>query len=118
MALGTKGRPALSDEQLAQLLELIEDVDSVEYKLTVPENERFSSIAVLGIDPLDAQIRQIYFFDTPNLDLEDSGIILRTRRLQGEPDDLVVKLRPVVPDDLPDELRDLEDFKVEVDSMP
>ena len=42
------------------------DADSVELKLTVPDPERFATVNALGIDALDAQIRQIFFFfDTP-----------------------------------------------------
>jgi len=108
----------LSDEKLSELMVLLKEVDGVEFKLTVPENERFSSAARLGMDPLDAQIRQIYFFDTPDLRLKDKGVVVRARRVQGEADDSVVKLRPVVPDRLPDELRESRDFKIEVDAMP
>ncbi len=53
------------------------------------------------MDPLDAQVRQIVFFDTLDLDLDNAGVVVRARRVQGKGDDSVVKLRPVVPDDLP-----------------
>jgi hypothetical protein len=110
----------LSDEKLAELLDLLkeEEVDGVEFKLTVPENERFSSASKLGMDPLKAQIRQIYFFDTPDLRLRDKKLVVRARRVQGEADDSVIKLRQVVPDRLPNELRESRDFKVEIDAMP
>ncbi len=42
----------------------------------------------------------------------------RARRSQGRPDDSVVKLRPVVPQELPDEVRAAKTFGVEVDAMP
>ena len=62
----TKQRPRrLSDAQLEQLLALITDADSLELKLTVPDSERRSTVTALGMDPLNAQIRQVYFFDTP-----------------------------------------------------
>ena len=38
--------------------------------------------------------------------------------MQGKGDDSVVKLRPVVPGDLSDDLRALKGFGVEVDAMP
>ena len=44
--------------------------------------------------------------------------MVRARRTQGAPDDTVVKLRPVVPEQLPADLRARKDFKVEVDAMP
>jgi hypothetical protein len=108
----------LSDEQLIEVLELVKDVDSVELKLTVPESEHRGTIAALGMDPLDAQIRQVYFFDTPELALNRSGIVARARRIQGKASDSVIKLRPVVPAELPDELRASRNLVVEVDAMP
>ena len=65
-----------------------------------------------------AQIRQVYFFDTPDLALNRAGVVARARRVQGASDDSVVKLRPVVPSELPAELRESPNFVVEVDAMP
>ena len=110
--------PNLSDQQLAELLALTKGADSVELKLTVPVSDRTSSAAALGVDPLDAQIRQVYFFDTPDLALNAKGLVVRARRVQGKGDDSVVKLRPVVPDELPEDLRGSPSFGVEVDAMP
>jgi hypothetical protein len=109
--------PLLSDE-LEEFLQLVRDADSVELKLTVPDEDRFSTAASLGVDPLDARIRQVFFFDTPDLALDRAGVVVRARRTQDSPDDTVVKLRPVVPGELPSELRDHRDFVVEVDAMP
>jgi hypothetical protein len=97
---------------------LIKGADSVELKLTVPVSDRSRGAAALGVDPLDGQIRQVYFFDTPNLALNKRGLVVRARRVQRKGDDSVVKLRPVVPDELPAELRDSPNFGVEVDAMP
>jgi hypothetical protein len=41
----------LSDADLQQLLELTKGADSVELKLTVPDSERRSTVASLGMDP-------------------------------------------------------------------
>jgi hypothetical protein len=114
----TSTRPALSDEALADMLALIEGADSVELKLTVPESSQRSAIQALGLDPLEAQIRQVFFFDTPDLSLSKSGVAVRARRVQRKGDDSVVKLRPVVPDELPAELRSAPMLTVEVDAMP
>jgi len=110
--------PNLSDQQLTEMLGLIRDADSVELKLTIPEEARFSTLTALGIDPLDAHLRQVFFFDTPDLSLDAAGVVTRARRTQGRPDDSVVKLRPVEPGDLDPELRSAEGFGVEVDAMP
>lgn len=70
------------------------------------------------MDPLDAQIRQVFFFDTPELALNGKGLVVRARRIQGRGGDSVVKLRPVEPDELPEKLRRSKNFGVEVDAMP
>ena len=113
-----KSMPTLSDEQLGELLGLMEGADSVELKLTVPESDHPAAVGVLGLDPLEAQIRQAYFFDTPDLALSKAGVVARARRVQGKGDDAIVKLRPVVPDQLPKKLRKARGFGVEVDAMP
>ena len=106
------------DAELRELIGLIEGADSVELKLTVPDSQTRATVEALGMDPLEAVLRQVFFFDTPKLDLEAAGVVVRARRTQGKPDDTVVKLRPVVPDQLPAELRAMESFGVEVDAMP
>ncbi|MGH3063094.1 MAG: adenylate cyclase [Gaiellaceae bacterium] len=116
--MATTETPMLSDQDLAELVALTKGADSVELKLTVPVSDRSRGAAALGVDPLDAQIRQVYFFDTPELALNKSGVVVRARRVQGKGDDTVVKLRPVVPEQLPAELRRSPNFGVEVDAMP
>jgi hypothetical protein len=117
------GNPApaaagFSNEEIAQLLALIKDSASVELKLTVPESHQRSTVAALGLDPLQAQIREVFFFDTPQLTLDKHGVVVRARRVQGKGDDSVVKLRPVVPAELPAKLRVAPGFRVEVDALP
>jgi hypothetical protein len=108
----------LAADQVAELLALAKNSDSVELKLTVPESAQRSTIDALGLDPLQAQIRQVFFFDTPDLALDKRGLVVRARRIQNKGDDSVVKLRPVVPDQLPGELRSSPNFVVEVDALP
>ena len=107
----------LSDEQVAEMLALTRDADSVELKMTVPDSYRRAAAAALGADPLDAQIRQVYFFDTPDLKLNEHGVVVRARRVQKRGDDSVVKLRPVVPADV-QEAWSSDNLGVEVDAMP
>jgi hypothetical protein len=115
----TSRRPKqLSDDDLQRLLTLLRGADSTELKLTVPDSEQRSAVAALGMDPLDAQIRQVYFFDTADLALNKHGLVVRARRVQQRADDSVVKLRPVVPDNLPASLRKSKKLVVEVDAMP
>jgi hypothetical protein len=112
------GTSALSDQQLSELLALTKGADTVELKLSVPVSDRTKAGAELGVDPLEGEIRQVYFFDTPDLALNKNGVVVRARRVQRKGDDSVVKLRPVVPHELPPELRLSENFGVEVDAMP
>jgi hypothetical protein len=118
MAATARRSRRLSDEELVQVLELAKRSDSVELKLTVPASEQRATVSALDLDPLDAQIRQVFFFDTPELALDAAGVVARARRIQGKSGDTVVKLRPVDPDALPPDLRDSPDLVVEVDAMP
>jgi hypothetical protein len=111
-------RHVLSDEQLAELLHLVRQADSVELKLTVSEDAQRSAIQALRLDPLEAQIRQVFFFDTPDLALQEHGLVVRARRVQRKGEDAIVKLRPVAPDTVSDDLRADPLFNVEVDAMP
>jgi hypothetical protein len=103
---------------MPELPDLLAGADSVELKLTVPESQQRSVVQALGLDPLDAQVRQVYFFDTPDLQLDRAGVVARARRIQGRPHDSVVKLRPAIPAELPRKLRKHPEFVVEVDTMP
>ena len=98
--------PRLSEAELGEVLTLIKQSDSVELKLTIPQTDHRATTEALGLDPLQGQIRQVFFLDTPDLILNASGLVVRARRRQGKNDDSVIKLRPVVPSDLPDELRE------------
>jgi hypothetical protein len=100
------------------VLKLLKGADSVELKLSVPDENRRSALAALGIDPLQAQIRQVVFFDTPDLLLNRHGVVVRARRIQGKQGDTVVKLRPIVPENVAPALRKSPTFGIEVDAMP
>jgi hypothetical protein len=109
---------SFTDDQLRELVGLIGEADSVELKLTIPDEDRRSTVVALGLDPLEAYLRQVFFFDTPDLALERAGLVTRARRSQDRPDDSIVKLRPVRPALLPEDLRASKTFGVEVDAMP
>ena len=107
----------LTPDRLDELMSLLQGADSVELKLTVPDADQRSAVRALEIDPLQAELRQVFFFDTPDLALNQRGLIVRARRTPGG-DDSVVKLRPVVPSELSADLRSQKAFGVEVDAMP
>jgi hypothetical protein len=116
--MSTDTNPHLTADDLLRLGQLVRAADSIELKLTLPERSYRSAAAALGVDPLEAQIRQVFFFDTPDLTLNQAGLVARARRIQGKGGDSVVKLRPVVPDQLPEEVRRSPNFGIEVDAMP
>jgi hypothetical protein len=107
----------LSPDKLVEALELLKDATSVELKLMVADTQS-SVIRRLGFDPVEAQPRQVYFFDTPDLKLNKAGLIVRARRSAGGKGDTVVKLRPIDPTSINAELRHDAAFKVEIDFMP
>lgn len=108
----------LSDDDLRTVFGLLGGADSTELKLTVPPSSHRDTIQGLPIDPVETQPRQVYFFDTPDLALSKAGIVVRARRIAGGKGDTVIKLRPVIPNDLPQELRVDASFNVEVDILP
>ena len=55
----------LSREQIDEVLTILKDVNSVELKLVAPADKHRATIGKLGLDPIDAEVRQVYFFDTP-----------------------------------------------------
>jgi hypothetical protein len=110
--------PTLSPEQVTEVLELIKGANSVELKLSVPMVSHQATIRAIGLDPVEAQPRQAFFFDTPDLALNRAGLVIRVRRTQGGTADTVIKLRPVDPAKIDAELRRSASFKVEVDVMP
>jgi hypothetical protein len=75
--------PLLAQHQLVELLGLVKDADSVELKLSVDAGLQRSAVEALGLDPLEAQVRLVHFFDTPDLALERAGIVVRARRVRA-----------------------------------
>ena len=118
MAVAAKKAEPMSAEQTAEMLALARQSDSVELKLTVADTDHRSAVQALSMDPLEAQVRQVFFFDTPDLALNKQGVVLRARRVQGRAHDSVVKLRPVVPNELPSKIRKSPNLVTEVDAMP
>jgi hypothetical protein len=116
---GPVGRTGvLTTEQLARIVRLLEAADGVELKVSVPDANRRSAVAALDMDPLDAQIRQVVFFDTPDLLLDRQGVVVRARRVQGKAGDSIVKLRPLEPQQLASSTRTAPAFAVEIDALP
>lgn len=108
----------LTQEQILEMFKLVKGATSVELKLSVPLAGQRATIKNIGLDPVEAQPREAFFFDTPDLALNRAGVVVRARRIQGGGADTVVKLRPVDPSTVDPDLRRSAAFKIEVDAMP
>lgn len=109
---------SIAGEQLGALMGLLAHVDSVELKAVVPMEAHRATVAKLGLDPVEAEVRQVFFFDTARFELNRAGLVVRARRIAGGGGDTVVKLRPVDPATVDRELRRSGSFKTEVDVVP
>ncbi len=109
---------SLSPQDTKKLLHLVRNSKSIEIKVSVPMAAHQRTALSMGIDPVEAQPRHVYFFDTADQVLNRAGLIVRARRLPGGIADTVVKLRPVDPAGIDAELKRSDAFKVEVDAMP
>ena len=109
---------SLPAQDLKKLLHLVRNAKSIEIKVSVPMAAHQRTVLGMGIDPVEAQPRHVYFFDTADHALNRAGIIVRARRIQGGTADTVVKVRPVDPAGIDAELKRSDAFKVEVDAMP
>ena len=116
MSESTASPSTFSGDELRQLFELMSD--GFELKLTVPGSEQRAAVAALGLNPREAQAGHVFLFDTPELALDRQGVDVCARRVQSKGDDSAVKLRPVIPSELPDDLRRSANFRVEVDALP
>src|SRR4051794_24545354 len=98
MTIAETPRHVLSEEQLAEMMHLVRDADSVELKLTIREEAQRPGMRALQLDPLHAEAGQTFSFDGPDLALQEPGVGVRDRRVQRKGEDSTVKLRPVVPE--------------------
>ena len=108
----------LSHEDMQKIHELIKGSTSVELKVIVPDSIRRATVERMKFDPVEAEPRMAYFFDTPDLALSKAGVVVRARRIQGGGGDTVVKLRPVDPSTLDPDIRRSPAVKIELDAMP
>jgi hypothetical protein len=104
----------MNREQRLEMLGRLAEVPSVELKMNIPADQRLA-LSGLGFDAMRGRLREVVFFDTPDLTLYRNGLVTRARRTQGDDDDTVVKLRPAEPAKLPRAVRESPNLKVEMD---
>jgi adenylate cyclase class IV len=92
-------------------------IHSVEIKITVRPDQELRAERAMEINEDTAEVRVIYFYDTPSLDLFDAGIVMRARLVKGDDDDSTVKVRPVEAAKIADEWKQHNAFKLEADCV-
>jgi hypothetical protein len=99
----------------------IDRMDAVEIKVTVRPDQELRAERAMEVDEDTADVRVVYFYDTPSLDLFEAGVVLRARLVKGEGDESTVKVRPKKIRDLREIVRRAEGwrgqsgFKLEAD---
>jgi hypothetical protein len=106
---------ATGAETRGQVAKAMAGTEGVEIKATIPPNQIEAALRIYGLE-LDENERYIYFFDTPDLELFEIGVIARARRIVGARHDSTIKFRPVDPETVPTLWRKYGGFKIEADS--
>jgi hypothetical protein len=87
----------------------------VEVKVSVHPDDIDHAEHALGLDSDGRVEGEVYFFDDASLSAYSRGVLLRARSRHGDSDDSTVKLRPMVPKDVPGHYTKLDGFKCEGD---
>lgn len=95
---------------------LMAGADAIEVKATIPDHQIDAALDRYRLTVDNDEERYIYFFDTSDLALLQTGIILRARRIVGGEHDSTVKFRPVIPAEVPGHWKGLDGFKLEADA--
>jgi hypothetical protein len=90
-------------------------VNAVEIKVTIRADQELRAERAMEVNEDTADVRLVYFYDTPDLALFKAGVILRARLLKGDTDDSTVKFRPVEAASIPRDWRRMNGFKLEAD---
>jgi hypothetical protein len=99
-----------------RIARLADGAEAIEIKATIPQKQIQGALKRYGLTEDNHEERYIYFFDTPQLDMLEAGIIARARRNVGEEHDSTVKFRPVDPVQVGQKWRKYRDFKIEADA--
>ena len=92
-------------------------IGAIEIKITARAADEDAVRAALETADIEAERRDIWFYDTPELALFDRGLVLRARLVHGGADDSTVKLRPVDPATIAQHWRDTAGFEIELDAV-
>jgi hypothetical protein len=92
-------------------------MDAVEIKVTIRPDQELCAVRAMEVNEDTADVRLVYFYDTPALDLFNAGVALRARLVKGDDDDSTVKFRPVDPATISKDWQRLNGFKLEADCV-
>ena len=101
MASATTPRAEIPEEDLPEMMALIDESDSVELKLTVPESDQRRRSSTWGSTRCRRRCAWCTSSTPRTSSSNRAGVVVRARRVQKKGDDSVVKLRPVVPGPAP-----------------
>jgi hypothetical protein len=92
-------------------------IGAIEIKITARAADEDAVRKALETADVEAERREIWFYDTPDLALFDRGLVLRARLVHGGADDSTVKLRPVDPTTIEDAWKSTRGFEIELDAV-
>jgi hypothetical protein len=113
----TQGKRAATATARKPVSHEIASMDTVEIKVTIRPDQELRAERAMAINEDTAEVRVLYFYDTPQLDLFDAGVALRARLIKGDKDDSTVKFRPVDATSIAEEWKRLGGFKLEADCV-
>jgi hypothetical protein len=111
-----RSRTATSRTRQARAREMV-TIDAVETKVTIRPDQELRAERAMELNEDTAEVRVIYFYDTPRLALFDAGVALRARLVKGDDDNSTVKFRPVEAAKISEEWKQLKGFKLEADCV-
>lgn len=102
------------DEVRGRVARSMAGADGVEIKATIHQEQIDTVLTNYGLSKDEGE-RYVYFFDTPDLELFETGVIGRARRVVGGQHNSTIKFRPVDPQTVPGLWRKYNGFKIEAD---
>jgi hypothetical protein len=107
----------MTEQGLERELRIDPSIGAVEVKITAQAADEERVREALESAHIEPESREIYFFDTVELDLFESGLVLRARLVHDGADDSTVKLRPVDASSLDEVWKATEGFEIELDAV-
>lgn len=106
---------ASQENARGQVARAMAGAGGVEIKATIPSHQVDAALKTYRLE-FGENERSIYFFDSPDLEGFEQGIIARARRIAGGQHDSTIKFRPIDPAAVPGLWRKYRGFKIEADT--